>query len=117
LLAGIIFATIFFVLFVDVYSTYRDENAKLVFRREAGELAKRIKTLASQDPGTRVFFTITVPSNCELHFENRAIIVIIDKNVMTHDVGVQVTGLSISGRQAWLTLERTSEGVTISGGR
>lgn len=117
LLAGIIFAAIFCTMFVGMYGTYREENAKLVSRREAEELAKRIKTLADQDSGTRTFFTITVPSNCELRFENRALVVIIDKNVGTHDVGVQVTGPSISGRQAKLTLERTGEGVIVSGGR
>lgn len=115
LLASVIFASIFCAMFVALYSTYSLESAEAKFDREAGQLAELIETLADQDPGSTMQFTITVPSNCQLRFENTFVVAEIGDEVEHYDTSVALTGPSFGGGRVKLTLERTSEGVEISG--
>jgi hypothetical protein len=102
-------------MFVVLYNTYRAESSEAKFEREAGELAELIQTLSDQDPGSTILFTLTVPQDCQLGFENTFVVVEIGSEVEHHDTSINLIGPSFSGGQVQLTLERTSEGVEISG--
>lgn len=115
LLASVVFASMFCAIFVVLYSTYSSESAKAKFGREAGQLIEMIKTLADYDPGSTISFTITVPPNCQLGFENTFVVVEIGDEIEHHDTSITLIGPSFSGGRVELTLERTSEGVEISG--
>lgn len=115
LLASVIFASIFCAMFVVLYSTYSSESAEAKFEREAGQLAELIETLADQDPGSAMQFTITVPQNCQLRFENKFVVALIREKIGRYDTSVALTGPLFGSGRVKLTLERTSEGVEISG--
>ena len=115
LLASAILASIFCAIFVALYSTYSSESARARFEREASQLAELIETLADQDPGSTMQFTITVPPNCKLRFENTFVVAEMGDEIERHDTSVALTGPSFGGGRVELTLERTPEGVEISG--
>lgn len=114
-LAGVIFAVIFMSIAGAIYISYSRSSAKSDFERKAQELAERIDILAGKDPGTVELFEINVPSDCELRFEDNSIVVVVDGQTKTHDVLLNVVGSAITDRKVTLTLERTENGVTVSG--
>ena len=66
--------------------------------------------------GTKEFFGINVPPDCELQFEDRSVIVFVDeRNTENHSVIENVFGSTITNGMVTLTLERVENGVTISG--
>jgi len=111
----VVLASIFCAIFVALYNTYRAESSEAKFEREAGQLAELIQTLSDQDPGSTISFTITIPKNCQLGFENTFIVVEVGGEIKRFDTSVTLTGPSFSGGRVELTLERTSEGVEIIG--
>ena len=115
LLASVILASIFCATFVVLYTTYRSESAEAKFKREADQLAELIMALADQDPGSTMLFTIDVPSNCQLRFEDNFVVTLIEDEIERRDTSTALTGPSFSGRRVELTLRRTSEGVEVSG--
>lgn len=115
LLASVVFATIATSSFIVMLGMYRDGSSELRFSSEVEELAGVIRTLADQDRGAKVLFTITVPPNCELRFENYAIVVIIRGSTKVYQVGVPIFGSPIDGGRVTLVLERTDEGVKVGG--
>jgi len=115
LLASVIFASIFCATFVVLYSTYHSESSESKFEQGAGQLAELIRTLADQDPESTMSFTIDVPQNCQLRFENTFVVISIGGENMSFDASVNLSGPSFSGGQVELTLRRTSEGVEVSG--
>lgn len=114
-LAGVIFAAMFLSIAGAIYLSYSRGSAKSDFERRAQELAERIDILASKDAGTNEQFEINVPPGCELRFENNSVVVVVDGQTKTHNVGVNVTGSAITAREVTLTLERVENGVTVSG--
>jgi len=115
LLASVVFASIFCGIFVVIFNTYRSESAEAKFERDAGQLAELIETLRDQDPGSTIPFTITVPLNCQLRFENTFVVISIGGENRGFDTFVSLSGPSFSGGRAELTLRRTSGGVEVSG--
>jgi len=115
LLASVVFASIFCAIFVVVYNSYQAESSEAKFEREAGQLAELIQTLSDQDPGSTISFTITIPQNCQLEFENTFVVVEIGDEIKRLDTSITLIGPSFSGGPVELTLERTSEGVEIIG--
>lgn len=114
-LAGIIFAAMFLSIAGAIYLSYSRGSAKSDFERKAQELAGRIDILADKDAGTKEQFEINVPPGCELRFEDNSVVVVVDGQTKTHQVGVNVTGSAITAREVVLTLERVKNGVMISG--
>jgi hypothetical protein len=115
LLASVIFASIFCATFVVLYSTYHSESSEAKFERVAGQLAEMIEVLKDQDPGSTMPFTIEVPQNCQLMFENTFVVISIGGENMSFDTFVNLSGPSFSDQRVELTLRRTSEGVEVSG--
>jgi hypothetical protein len=122
-LAGVIFAIIFLSITGAIYVSYNRNSATSDFRRKAQDLADRIDILAGKDVGTKEFFGINVPPDCELRFEDNSVIAVVDGNPENHNVGVRVgmkvgeniIDLTITNSNVTLTLERVENGVTISG--
>jgi len=114
-LAGVIFAVIFMSIVGAIYVGYSRGSAKSEFERRAQGLADQIDILASKDVGTKELFEIDVPPGCELQFENNNIVVVVDGNPENHNVGIKVIGSTITNRKVTLTLERTENGVMVSG--
>jgi hypothetical protein len=114
-LASVILASIFCATFVVLYSTYSSEGAEAKFERDAGQLAGLIEALGDQDPGSTMSFTIAVPPNCRLRFENTFVVVSIGGEDRRFDTFVSLSGPSFSGGRVELMLRRTSEGVEVSG--
>jgi len=116
-LAGVIFAVIFLSIVGAIYVSYTKNSAKADFESKAQELAERIDILAGKDLGTKEFFDINVPPDCELRFENNLVVAVVDGNPENHNVGVQVCDnrSAITNGMVTLTLERTENGVTING--
>jgi hypothetical protein len=116
-LAGVIFAVIFMAIVGAIYVSYNRGSAKSDFEHKAQELAERIDILAGKDLGTKEFFDINVPPDCELRFEDNSIVAVVDGNPENYNVGVKVTynGFAITDMKVTLTLERVENGVTISG--
>jgi len=115
LLASVVFASIFCGIFVVLYNTYRSESAEAKFERDAGQLAELVRTLRDQDPGSTILFTITVPQDCQLRFENTFVVISIGGENRNFNTFVSLSGPSLSGGRVELTLRRTSEGVEVSG--
>jgi len=115
LLASVVFASIFCATFVVLYSIYSSESAEAKFERDAGQLAGLIETLRDQDSGSTIPFTITVPLNCQLRFENTFVVISIGGENRNFNTFVSLSGPPFSGGQVELTLRRTSGGVEISG--
>lgn len=115
LLASVVFASIFCGIFIALYSTYHSESAEAKFEREAGQLAELIKALKDQDPGSATLFTIDVPQDCQLKFENTSVVISIGGENRSFNTFVSLIGPSFSGGRVQLTLRRTSEGVEVSG--
>lgn len=115
MLASVVFASIFCGTFVVLYSIYRSENAEAKFEREAGQLAELIRTLRDQDPGSTMLFTIDVPLNCQLRFENTFVVISIGGENRSFNTFASLSGPSFSDQRVELTLRRTSEGVEVSG--
>jgi len=122
-LAGVIFAVIFMSIVGAIYVSYSRGSAKSDFERKAQELAERIDILAGKDLGTKEFFDINVPPDCELRFEDNSVVAVVDGNPENHNVGVKVgvkvgeniIDLTITNGKVTLTLERVENGVMISG--
>jgi len=115
-LAGVVFAVIFLSIVGTIYVSYSRGSAKSDFERKAQELAERIDVLASKDVGTKEFFDINVPPDCELQFDDRSVMVFVDgRNTENHSVMENVFGSAITNGMVTLTLERVENGVTISG--
>ena len=115
MLASVVFASIFCATFVVLYSIYSSESAEAKFERDAGQLAGLIETLRDQDSGSTIPFTITVPLNCQLRFENTFVVISIGGENRNFNTFVSLSGPPFSGGQVELTLRRTSGGVEISG--
>jgi len=113
-LAGVIFAVIFMSIVGAIYVSYSRGSAKSDFERRAQGLADQIDILAGKDLGTKEFFDINVPPDCQLQFDNNSVVVVDDQR-KTHDVEINVTGSMITNRKVTLTLERVENGVIISG--
>jgi hypothetical protein len=121
-LSGVIFAAIFLSIVGAIYLGYSRGSAKSEFERRAQELAEQINILAEKDMGTKEFFTINVPADCELRFEDNSVVAIVDGNLENHGVRVKVgvkvgeniIDLKITSRNVVLTLERTKNGVSVS---
>ena len=113
-LASVIFATIFLSIFAALYLQYQSGSAEAVFRHQAEQLAQQVKLLADQDAGASLPFDIVVPPNCELRFEENLVVIVIGQAQENFDAGVAVSGQTLSGQQARLTLKRTENGVTVS---
>jgi len=62
-----------------------------------------------------MWFTITVPQNCQLRFENTFVVVLVREKIGRYNASVALTGPSFEGGRVELTLGRTSGGVEISG--
>jgi hypothetical protein len=114
-LAGVIFAVIFMSIVGAIYVGYSRGSAKSNFEHDAENLAQQIRLLADQSENTTWIFNIDVPADCELQFENKSVVAIVDNVHKYHDVGINVDGPTISGRRVGLTLRRTENGVTIIG--
>ncbi len=113
-LAGVIFAVIFLAIVGAIYVSYTRNSAKSDFERKAQELAERIDILAGKDLGTKEFFDINVPPDCELRFEDRSVMVFVDeRNTENHSVMENIFGSAITNGEVTLTLERVENGVTI----
>ncbi|PIU13561.1 MAG: hypothetical protein COT21_01800, partial [Hadesarchaea archaeon CG08_land_8_20_14_0_20_51_8] len=69
-LAGVIFAVIFMSIVGAIYVSYSRGSAKSDFERRAQGLADQIDILAGKDLGTKEFFDINVPPDCQLQFDN-----------------------------------------------
>ena len=115
LLASVIFATIFCGIFVVLYTTYHSQSAEAKFERDADQLAGLIRTLKDRDPGSTMLFTIDVPQDCLLKFENTSVLISIGGGNRSYNTFVNLSGPSFSGEQVELTLRRTSEEVELSG--
>lgn len=115
LLAGVIFATIFCGIFVVLYITYHSQSVEAKFERDADQLAELIRTLRDRDPGSTMLFTIEVPRDCLLKFENTSVAISVGGENRSFDTFVSLSGPSLSGGRVELTLRRTSEGVELSG--
>ena len=115
-LAGVIFAAMFLSIVGAIYVGYSRGSAKSEFERKAQDLAGRIDILANKDVGTKEQFEINVPPDCELRFWDRSIIVFVDgRNTENHNVVQNVFGENITNRNVTLMLERTENGVIVSG--
>ena len=114
-LAGVIFAVIFMSIVGAIYVSYSRGSAKSDFERKAQELAERIDILAGKDLGTKEFFDINVPPDCELQFEDNSVVAVVDGNPENHNVRVKVVGSAITNGKVTLTLERVENGVMVSG--
>jgi hypothetical protein len=115
LLASVIFATIFCGIFVVLYNTYHTQSAEAKFGREADQLAGLIRTLKDEDPGSTTLFTIEVPQDCWLKFENTFVAISIGGENKSFNTFVSLSGPSFSDERVELTLRRTSEEVELSG--
>jgi hypothetical protein len=115
LLAGVIFATIFCGIFVVLYTTYHSQSAEAKFERDADQLAGLIRTLKDRDPGSTMLFTIDVPQDCLLKFENTSVLISVGGENRTFNTFVNLSGPSFSDERVELTLLRTSEEVELSG--
>jgi len=115
LLAGVIFATIFCSIFVVLYTTYHTQSAEAKFERDADQLAGLIRTLKDRDPGSTMRFTIEVPQDCWLKFENTFVVISVGGENRSFNTFVSLSGPSFSGERVGLTLRRTSEEVELSG--
>ncbi len=114
LLASTIFAAIFVTIFASIYINYQAGAELNEFEQGAEDLANRIRLLADQDEGAMDQFTIVVPQNCELRFENQNVVAVIGATTKYHDVGVEIIGPMITNQEAALELERTKNGVVIA---
>ena len=114
LLASAIFAAIFITVFASIYINYRAGAELDAFERGAEDLANRIRSLATQDAGAMDQFTLLVPKNCVLQFENQNLVAVVGSNTKYHDVGVKVIGPTITDQKVTLDLERTENGVVVS---
>jgi hypothetical protein len=114
-LAGVIFAAMFLSIVGAIYLSYSRGSAKSNFERDAESLAQQIRLLVDHSENTTWIFNIDVPADCKLQFENKSVVAIVDNVHKYHDVGISVDGPTISGRRVGLTLQRTENGVTISG--
>jgi hypothetical protein len=114
-LAGVVFAVIFLSIVGTIYVSYSRGSAKSDFERDAESLAQQIRLLVDYSENTTWIFNIDVPADCELQFENKSVVAIIDNVHKYHDVGISVVGPTISGRKIGLTLERRENEVRVSG--
>jgi hypothetical protein len=117
-LAGVIFAVMFLAIVGAIYISYSRNSAKSDFERDSESLAQQIRLLVDYSENTTWIFNIDVPADCELQFENKSVVAIVDNVHKYHDVGISVDAkltTPISGRKARLTLKRTENGVTING--
>ena len=68
--------------------------------------------------GTKEFFDINVPPDCELRFADNSVVAVVDGNPENHNVGVKVVvpyDSAITNGKVTLTLERVENGVMVSG--
>lgn len=114
-IAAVVFAVLFLGIFAGIYSHYRSGSAEAAFERDAEGLAQRIRLLADKDVGSKDYFDIDVPSNCQLSFEDNSIIAHVNNVPKTFDAGVPVSGDNVSNRKVHLTLGRVENGVSVYG--
>ncbi len=113
-LASVIFVAIFLSIFATLYLQYQNGSTETVFRHQAEQLAQQVKLLADQDVGASLPFDIMVPTNCELQFEEKSVVIVIGQTQENFDAGAMVSGPTLSGQQARLVIKRTENGVTVS---
>jgi hypothetical protein len=115
LLAGVIFAAIFCGIFVVLFNTYHTQSAEAKFEQDAEQLAGLIRTLRDMDPGSTMPFTIEVPQDCWLKFENSSVVISVGGENRSFDTFVSLSGLSFSGERVVLTLRRIPGEVQLIG--
>jgi hypothetical protein len=115
LLAGVIFAAIFCGIFVVLFNTYHTQSAEAKFERDANLLAGLIRDLKDMGPGSTMSFTIEVPQDCWLKFENTSVVISVGGDSSSFDTFVSLSGPSFSGERVVLTLRRTLGEVQLSG--
>jgi hypothetical protein len=116
-IAYVAFAVIFISVGFTIYIQYQQGEAERLFLTNAGELADIVNTVAAQDVGTSQIFSITVPGNSQLIFENDRVVAKIGGRLENFAVGTTLSGSTLDGGIFQLTVTRTQAGVDVSGAK
>lgn len=115
LLAGIILASIFLGIFLGIKAKFDRSNELSEFKGSAEGIAVIAESLSAQAPGAKMPVNITVPEECELRFENKSVVTVIN-GAHSYYVGVVVNGPTLTQGSYHLELTRTNNGIEVNVG-
>lgn len=102
-------------LFIGARERFEQGKELNEFEVKAKDMADLIETLGRYDPGSQIPLEITVPTDCEIIFENESVVVNTGSK-QTHDTGIEIVGSKLNSGNYNLTLIRTQKGVEINAG-
>jgi hypothetical protein len=113
ILVGVIFAAVFLAIFVGLYTTYLKGSEETKFREKAEELAEIITLLGGKASGTQHPFTLKVPDNCKLWFQDNRVMIAIEESTENFNTGVNLSGEELGPGQVTLLIKRVEGGVEV----